>query len=136
MKRTLSFGNLLIGFFAIICIISCSKDFPYPQNPQTLPPSPPTTYVVNATNWIKMSEGNYRCIFYELQGNGNNTTGQVIVYLVDKNVETIISNKTIQFMNGELSAGHDYNVVWARFQTNSNTEALPFSSMKLKIVFE
>ena len=83
-----------------------------------------------------MSEDNYKCTFYGLPGYGNSISGHVRVYLVDQIVETIISNGAVHFMNGELSAGHDSYSVWANFHTSSENQVLPFSSLKLKIVFE
>jgi hypothetical protein len=140
MKRILFFRNLLMSFVAIILINSCSKEVIPPPIQSTgtssaVVPSSSNARYVTATNWVKVSDGNYKCIFYGLNGYGNELPGIVRVYLTDQNVETIISNGSVRFMDGELSASHDRFSVWVSFRESSEKQTLPFSTLKLKIVF-
>jgi hypothetical protein len=101
MKRIFFFSNVIMGFIAIIFFSSCSKEVSFPNTPPATASSSSTTEVpqtamyVNADNWVKFSGGNYRCTFYGLKGYGNEFSGSVQVYLVNQNVEKIISNGPI-----------------------------------------
>jgi hypothetical protein len=146
MKRVLSLRISIVSIIAFIFFSSCSKEVgPVPISTDsstvatvsTYPtPSPSLTALyVDASNWVKESEGYYKSTFYGLNGYGNELPAIVRVYLSDQNVVTIISNGSIHYMEGELSASHDKFSVWVSFRLSAQTQTLPFSTLKLKIVF-
>ena len=131
-----------MSFSITIFIISCSKvdsslispggvtaDYGYARiyrNP----------IYVNAYDWIKVSESEYRCTFYGLMSFANVHPQFTRVYVVENNQETNISIGATDFMGGKLSIGHVYPDVWVVFKAPSDIQSLPFTSLNLKIVFE
>jgi hypothetical protein len=138
----LSFRISVVIFSIIIVISSCSKadssaispggvtaDYGYDRinrNP----------IYVNAYDWIKVSEREYRCNFYGLMSFAAVHPQFTRVYVVQNNQETNISIGTTDFMGGKLSIGHVYPDVWVAFKMASDIQILPFTSLNLKIVFE
>ena len=140
MNRLLSFRISIMSIIALIFISSCSKEVIPPSitpavSSYTTPSASSAALYVDASNWVKESEGNYKSTFYGLNGYGNQLPAVVRVYLSDQNVETIISNGSIHYMEGELSASHDRVSVWVSFRLSVQTQTLPFSTLKLKILF-
>src|SRR6476620_6216906 len=126
MKYNFPSRVFIMSFLAIILIVSCNKEA-VRISPSPPPPEPGTLYVT-ASNWVHNSDGSFTSTFYNLMQHGYGTRGNLEVYVVDENGETLVSISygSISYMNGVFWSGHNSKDVWisCRFAQSSPPPAV------------